>query len=185
MINNTSFYSRDELLSFGFSRVGKNVLISRNASIFTPQDITLGDNVRVDDFCILSGKINFGSYVHVSAYVALYAKGGIEIGDYCGISPKSIVFTASDDFSGSYMISPMVPLDYCNVTIGRVVLNNYAQLGAASVVMPGVVIGEGAVTGAYTFVNRDLEPWTINIGIPTRVLRRRKRDIVELSKGIL
>lgn len=34
--------------------------------------MTIGSNVRIDDFCILSGRLEFGSYVHIAAYSALY-----------------------------------------------------------------------------------------------------------------
>lgn len=67
-----SFYSRSELEHIGFATIGKNVLLSRKASIYSPAMISIGDNVRIDDFCILSGCIGIGSQVHISAYVALY-----------------------------------------------------------------------------------------------------------------
>ncbi len=62
-----SFYSRKELLSLGFKKIGKDVLISRKASFYNIEKIEIGNNVRVDDFSILSGKIKIGSYVNISA----------------------------------------------------------------------------------------------------------------------
>ena len=50
----TSFYSPEELKLIPFQSIGENVLISRKASIYSPGSITIGSNVRVDDFCILS-----------------------------------------------------------------------------------------------------------------------------------
>ena len=50
-----SFYSRSELEHIGFATIGKNVLLSRKASIYSPAMISIGDNVRIDDFCILFG----------------------------------------------------------------------------------------------------------------------------------
>ena len=49
-----SFYSRSELEHIGFATIGKNVLLSRKASIYSPAMISIGDNVRIDDFCIVS-----------------------------------------------------------------------------------------------------------------------------------
>lgn len=80
-----SFYSRSELEHIGFATIGKNVLLSRKASIYSPAMISIGDNVRIDDFCILSGCIGIGSQVHISAYVALYGGMGITIEDYSGV----------------------------------------------------------------------------------------------------
>ena len=55
-----SFYSQEELMKIGFLSVGKNVLISKKASIYNPSVISIGNNVRIDDFCILSGKVTIG-----------------------------------------------------------------------------------------------------------------------------
>lgn len=59
----TSFYTEEELKGLGFRHIGNGVCISRKASIYGAQNISLGDHVRIDDFCILSGRIEIGSYV--------------------------------------------------------------------------------------------------------------------------
>ena len=74
----TSFLSSEELKNFGFKAIGTNVFISRKVSIYSPQSISIGNNVRVDDFCILSGNITLGSYIHISAYTALYGRNGAD-----------------------------------------------------------------------------------------------------------
>lgn len=48
------FYSREQLEKIGFKSLGKNVLISDKSSIYSPENISIGNNVRIDDFCILS-----------------------------------------------------------------------------------------------------------------------------------
>ena len=53
----TSFYSEEELQQMGFAHVGHDVMISRKASIYGASNIWIGNHVRVDDFCVLSGKI--------------------------------------------------------------------------------------------------------------------------------
>ena len=67
-----SFYEKNELERLGIKKIGKNVLISRKASIYNPEEILIGNNVRIDDFCILSGKIKLGSNIHISSFCALY-----------------------------------------------------------------------------------------------------------------
>src|SRR5574344_1046943 len=116
----TSFYSREELATLGLKSYGEDVLISRNASIYGAEHISVGSHVRVDDFCILSGNITLGSHIHISAYVALYGKEGIVIDDYSGVSPKSTIYSAMDDFSGAYLIGPMNDEDTTNLTGGTV-----------------------------------------------------------------
>lgn len=179
-----SFYSREELKKIGFKSYGENVLISKKASIYSPEKIEIGNNVRIDDFCILSGNIKIGNYVHIAAFVALYGKVKIEINDFCGCSARCTIYSATDDFSGDYMISPMVPNELTNVTEGEVILEKYVQLGANTVVMPNVKIEEGTAVGAMSFVNKDLREWSIYVGIPCRKIKERNKNIITLSKAI-
>ncbi|MBQ8776079.1 MAG: hypothetical protein IJZ71_01175 [Treponema sp.] len=180
-----SFYSIEELHNLGFKSVGKNVLISKKCSIYSPERISIGDNVRIDDFCILSGEIKLGSHIHISAYAALYGANGIEMENYTGVSPRTTIFSAMDDFSGDYLIGPIHPKEYINVTGGNVILRQFSQLGAGTIVFPNIDIGEGAVTGAMSLVNKDLTPWTINVGIPVHVLKKRRNDLKCLIKSNL
>lgn len=180
-----SFYSQEELKKIGLKSYGKNVLISRKASIYSPEKINIGNNVRIDDFCILSGNVEIGNYVHIGAYVALYGNEGIKINDFCGCSARCTIYSATDDFSGDYMISPMVPSELINVTGGEVVLEKYVQLGANTVVMPNIKIKEGTAVGAMSFVNKNLEEWSIYAGIPCKKIKERNRNIIKLSKKIV
>lgn len=185
MRHKTSFYSVGELSKIGLKSCGKNVLISKKSSFYNAEDISIGDNVRIDDFCILSGNIQIGSYVHVSAFCAFYGKNGIILKDYSGTSPRVTIFSATDDFSGNYMIGPMVPKHVTNVTGGLVVLGKYVQIGSGSIVMPNITINEGAVVGALSFVKDNLESWTINAGIPTTMLKKRSKNVVFLEKQLI
>ena len=173
-----SFYSEKELLEIGFKSIGRNVKLSRKASIYSPENISIGDNVRIDDFCILSGKITLGSNIHISAYVALYGSMGIEFEDYSGISPRSTIYSAMDDFGGDFLIGPIHPERFTNVMGGKVIVKKYCQIGCNCVVFPNIIINEGAIIGAMSLVNKNIQPWTINVGIPTKEIRKR-------SKGLL
>ena len=90
-----SFYNNDELNNIGFKSIGKNVLISKFARFYFPDKITIANNVRIDDFCILSGEIKLGNYIHISAYSALYGSLGIEMESFTGLSPRCTIFSAS------------------------------------------------------------------------------------------
>ncbi len=163
-----SFYSREELAGLGLKSYGENVLISRYARFYSPATIEVGSHVRIDDFCILSGAIKLGSHIHISAYCGLYGRFGIVMEDYSGLSPRCTVFSATDDFSGDYLIGPMVGESFTNVTGGEVRIGRFSQLGAGCVVMPKVKIGEGVAVGAMSLVLQDIEPWKIFVGIPAK-----------------
>lgn len=175
-----NYYTEDELKNLGLKRYGNNVLISKKSSIYSPERISIGDNVRIDDFTLLSGNITLGNYVHISAFSALYAnKGEITIKNYCGVSPRSTLFACTDDFSGQYMISPLVPKEYTNVVSGKIVLNNFTQIGTHSCILPNVIVGEGAVVGACSLVLKSLDDWTINIGSPCKFYKNRSKNLLK------
>ena len=175
-----SFYSESELLEIGFKSVGKNVKISRKASIYSPEKMTIGDNVRIDDFCILSGNITLGSHIHISAYVALYGAMGIVLEDFTGISPRSTIYSAMDDFSGDYLIGPIHPSELTNVQGGLVRLKKFSQIGCNSVIFPNIEIGEGTVVGACSLVNKSLKNWGIYVGVPAILKKTRNKVLLEL-----
>jgi galactoside O-acetyltransferase len=181
MSNYSSFYSESELEEIGFRSIGTNVLISRYSRIYGAGNMVIGSNVRIDDFCLLSGEICLGNNIHISAFSALYGKGGIEMQDYTGLSPRCTVFSATDDFSGDYMIGPMTDSRFTNVREGRVVIMKYSQIGSNCVILPAVTIGVGVAVGAMSLVTRDLDEWKIYKGIPASYFKDRSRKLLDFG----
>ncbi len=177
-----SFYSFEELSKLGLRSFGENVLISKKSSIYSPQKISIGNNVRIDDYCILSGNITIKNNVHISAYTGLYGGGEIIIGNYSGCSQRCTLISASDDFSGEYMIGAVIDDSFKNVNYGKIELEDYVQLGSGTIVLPDVTIKEGAVVGAMSLVNRNIESWTINYGIPCRRKKERSKKLLAKVK---
>lgn len=178
---NNSFLNEDELSLMGFKRIGKSVKISRFANFYGIQNIEIGDYSRIDDFCILSGKIKIGRYCHLSAYNALYGAQGIEIHDYAGLSPRCSVFSAMDDFSGEFMIGPELPKKYTNVQGGKVIISNYCQIGAGCVIFPSITIGEGSVVGSLSLINKNIDAWGIYMGVPAKFFKARSKKLLDLG----
>lgn len=178
----SSFYSPDELDGLGLHSFGSNVFISRKASIYSPELLTIGNNVRIDDFCILSGKIQIRNNIHISAYTALYGKYGIDLQDFTTVSARNLIYSATDDYSGAYLTNPMLPEDVTNVTGGKVILEKHSIIGAGCVVLPNIILREGTAIGAMSLVNRSTDAWGIYVGIPIRKHKDRKRDLLTLEK---
>lgn len=176
----SSFYRQEEVIQLGFKSIGENVLISKKACFYNIQHISIGSNVRIDDFCILSGHISLGSYIHIGAFSALYGSKGIEMEDYTGLSPRCSIFSASDDFSGDYLISPMVNDEKTNVTGGPVKIRKYTQIGAGCTIMPCLEIKEGVAVGAMSLVRENIEAWGIYAGIPAKKIKDRKNGLLQL-----
>lgn len=179
----TSFYTKKELNSLGLKSIGENVFISRFARFYNTDNVEIGNNVRIDDFCILSGNIKLGNYIHISAYTALYGKFGIEMDDYSGLSPRCTIFSATDDFSGNHLIGPMVDSKFIKIIGSKILIGKYSQLGSNCVVLPGVRVGEGVAVGAMSLVIKDLEPWKIYKGIPAIYFKDRNRKLLDYING--
>lgn len=178
-----SFYSDEELKEIGFRSIGANVLISKKCSIYGAQNISIGNNIRIDDFCILSGKIQLGNNIHVAAYSALYGgTDGITIEDFANLSSRVTVYSVSDDYSGKTMTNPTIPDKYKNVQSAPVFIGRHSIIGSNAVVLPGVVIAEGSSFGSFSFINRDSEAWSINIGIPFKKIKDRSKNLLEIEK---
>jgi galactoside O-acetyltransferase len=180
-----TFYADSEMEDLGLKEYGSNVRISRKSSIYDPDKVSIGHDVRIDDFTILSGQVKLGSFVHIAAYTAIYGQCGVVMEDFSGLSARVLVYTVSDDFSGEGMTNPMVPMDYKRMVEGPVRLGRHSIVGAGSIIMPGVQIGEGAAVGAMSLVRENLDPWIIYCGIPCRAVKARRKGILELEKKLL
>ncbi|PRX35681.1 galactoside O-acetyltransferase [Orenia metallireducens] len=180
-----SFYTREELEQVGFKSLGSNVLISRKASIYTPDQISIGNNVRIDDFSILSGELTIGNYIHVAAFCGLFGKYGIELKDFSGLSSRVTIYSATDDYSGRTLTNPMIPKEYKKIKAGKVVLEKHTIVGASSIILPKVVVREGTSIGAMSLVNKSTEEWKVYFGIPAKILKSRKKNLLDLEKTFL
>lgn len=181
-----SFYSADELIELGFKSIGQNVLISRKTSIYGANKICIGHNIRIDDYCILSGKIVLGDFIHIAAYSALYGGSeGIIIQDFANISSKISIYAISDDYSGETMTNPMIPDKFKNVQSGKVLIERHVIIGSGCVVLPGVILTEGSSFGAMTLINSSSEPWSVNVGIPFKKIKDRSKELLKLEKTFL
>lgn len=181
-----SFYSEEELKEIGFKSFGRNVLISRYTRFYGASKMTLGNNVRIDDFCVLSGAVEIGSNVHIAVYCSIFAGNtGVRLNDFTGISSRSIIYAESDDYSGEHLTNPTVDSEFLGIISGKVELERHVLIGSGSMILPGVTIGEGTAVGSMSLVNRSLDAWGIYAGIPCRYMKARSRKLLELEQEYL
>ena len=176
---------RKEIELIGFASVGNNVLISDKAAIYNPSNISIGDNVRIDDFCVLSagdGGIQIGSYIHIAVYTCLIGKGLIQLSDFCNISSRVSIYSSNDDYSGSYMTNPMVDSKFTNVNHQDVYIGKHVIVGSGCVVLPGSELEDGCGIGALSLVSGQIPKLEIYAGIPAKFIKKRKRKIFEIEK---
>jgi galactoside O-acetyltransferase len=178
-----AFLNEVELSKMQFASIGSNVLISSRASIYNANQITIGDNSRIDDFCLLSGKIKIGRNVHFAAYSNIAGgEEGVSFGDFSGLAYGCQVFSQSDDYSGETLTNPTVPTIFKSVTKASVRISNHVIIGTNSIVFPGVTIAEGCSIAAMSLVNKNTEEWGIYAGIPARRIKDRSKNLLEIER---
>lgn len=174
------------LKTMGFKYLGENVKISDKAAIYNCDQIEIGDNSRIDDFCIVSGKVKIGNNVHVAPF-CLVAGGekGVVMDDFSGLAYKVQVFSQSDDYSGETLTNPTIPTIYKKECKKEVKIGRHVIVGAGSIILPGVVLGEGCSIGAMTLVHKSTIPWGIYFGIPAKKIKERKKNLLDLEIAYL
>lgn len=182
-----SYYTQEELQGLGLQQIGSGVKLSRKASIYGVQYISIGDNSRIDDFCILSagpGGIWIGRHVHIAAYSSLIGSGRMELHDYSNISSRVSIYSSNDDYSGDSMTNPTVPRELTNISSSPVTIGRHVIIGAGSIVLPGVTMNEGSGMGSLSLVRYDCEAFGMYVGVPARKIGKRSTRLLELARSL-
>lgn len=165
----------------GFAALGDPIWISSLASFHNCANISIGDSVRIDDFCVLSagtGGIHIGNHVHIAVQTSIIGAGRIEVRDFANLSSRVSVYSSSDDYSGAHMTNPTVPNEFTDVTSAPVTIGRHVIIGCGSVVLPGTTLREGAAIGALSLVNSDCDTFAIYAGIPAKRIKDRSRKLL-------
>jgi acetyltransferase-like isoleucine patch superfamily enzyme len=174
------FYSREELLAFGFTKVGSPTWVSRKSSFYAIHG-SIGDHVRVDDFCILKGHLEIGSYVHIAAFCSLSGVAGVvAMGNCSSIGNRVSIFTGSDDFRANSLNSNLVPQEMVSTISGDVRIGIAAMVSAHSVILPGVSVGDAAAVGAQCLLSHSIEAGTVLVSGAARCIPVGKRDVAKI-----
>jgi galactoside O-acetyltransferase len=176
------FFDRAELKS-----CGQNVIIGKTVRIRYPELVEIGDNVIIDDFTYVSTALKIDDNVHISSGCKLI--GGrsslVTMAEYSTLAPNVVLSAGSDDyFSG--IATPMVSLEYkANVQIGKISIGRHCIIGAGSVVLPDVILEDGACLGALSLAKSKLEGFKLYAGIPAVFRKNRnQQEILELEKKL-
>lgn len=180
-----AYLTKQELKALGFASCGENVSISNKVSIYNPSKISIGNNVRIDDFCVLSageGGIFLGNYIHLAIYSSIVGAGKVTFSDFGGLSSRASIYSSNDDYSGEYLAGPTIPNQYLKVEHADVTVGKYVAIGSGAMILPGVTIEDGVVVMALTVVNKNCAAFGIYAG--NRRIKERNRRLVELADQI-
>ena len=159
--------------------MGIDVFLNDFVSITRPELVKIGNHVAIDFGFVCTTGLVIGDYVHISPHVSVIGgkKTSLNIEDFCFISTGSRMICGSDLFQGDGLIGPMIPDEYKdNQILEPINLKRFSGVCANSVVMSGVVMSEGSILGANSFLKESTEPWTIYAGSPARPIKQRKKE---------
>lgn len=183
-----------------FGSCGRGVMFGSGVVLRHPSRIHLGERVVISEQCILDGRsadkratISLGSNVILSNNVMLSCKEGtIIIGDDSGINAQTIiqsthdcpVVIGRDNIIGQQCFivgGGSYNLERCDIPIreqgirfdGGVKLADDVWLGGRVTVLGGVEVGRGAVAAAGSVLTKSVPDYSICMGIPARVVKKR------------
>ena len=189
-------YLRKKMYPRLFKKAGKGLIIGRNVVIRHPDKVELGDNVTIDDNCIIDGReaghggVVLEDNVLINRNCMVLAKGGpIRLGKRTSIGSNSIivsmdgvdvgeaVLTAAGCYisTGSYLFDDInkAVMDHTVYTTGPVRIGDQTWLGTRVTILDGVTIGHGAVIGAGALVVKNVPENSIAFGVPAKVVSTR------------
>ena len=155
--------------------VGAGVLIYELAKIARPEVVEIGEGTQIDDFVFINGGngVRIGRFNHFASFVSVVGGGELITGDYVGIAAGARIVTGTHHYGEGRRISPLIPEEDQCVLRGTIILEDDVFVGTNAIIHPDLTIGEGAIIGSGGLVLKDVEPWTINVGVPTRVIGHR------------
>lgn len=176
------YYNINELKKLGLKKIGKNILISKKASLYGVESIEIDNNSKIDDFAVISGNVKIGKNVHIASSCRVAGgSSGIVFEDFSGLAYGVQVFTQTDDYSGKAMTNPTVPKEFKNVFEKNILIGKHVIVGTLSVIMPGVQVREGTAIGAMSLVRKSTEPWSVYLGNPAKKIKNRSKDLLKLE----
>lgn len=190
------YYFRKLSLASLFETCGKGVILGRSIALRSPGNISLGDNVAIDDQTLLDGgtggdcRLSIGDKVVISKGCVIQAKTGpLDIGRECDIGAHVIlssvggialapnVLIAGNCYFGGgryHLDSLKTPIMYQGIySRGAISIGEGSWIGASATVLDGVKIGKGCVIGAGSLVTRDIPDYAVAVGSPAEVIKVR------------
>jgi len=191
-----NYISKDSVLKN--NTLGNNIKIYKNSEV---RDSNIGDYVTIGDFAIVKSSelldhisINRRNQIYHSN-IGRYSYTGSNtmiryslLGNFCSVSwnvsigggehPQNNVTTSTlENFhfldSGRWDEKVKSEIDYYQ---GECTIGNDVWIAANVVILRNVKIGNGAIIGAGAVVTKDVEPYSIAVGVPAKTIKKRFND---------
>ena len=131
---------------------------------------SLGDNVSIqpDVYLLNVHNLEIGNNVSIHPMCYIEAFGNVCIGDDVSIAHGVTILSVSHEYGD---IS--IPIKDQGILCRKTDISNNVWIGAKATILYGTKISEGSIIAANSVVNKDTEPFTINGGMPTKILKKR------------
>lgn len=151
-------------------KCGEGIRLMPLAKIAKPDVVELGDNCRIRDFVFIWGGqgVKIGKNTDVQPHVVVWGGGQLTVGDRVSIGPGSVLLTAVYTHKEGLKMVDGLGEGEAVAAYGHLIIGDDVYIGANCTLMPDVIIGEGAVIGAGSFINQNAEPWGIYVGSPAQ-----------------
>jgi len=161
-------------------RVGQGLQVGVGVHFRHLETFEIGDGVFIGAQACLQGRFDgrcaIGSHTWIGPQAFLDARD-LVIGEYVGWGPAARVL--GSEHTGTPEEVPIIATD---LVIRPVFVEDWADIGTGSTILPGVTIGRGAIVGAGAVVSRDVPAMTVVAGVPARVLRRREEPVPAVDR---
>lgn len=157
--------------------VGEGVKLQPLAKIANAHVVEIGAHTRVRDFVFVWGGqgVKIGEHCDIQPHVVVWGGGKLEVGDRVSIGPGSVLLTAVYSHEEGLKMVDGLGDGSAKALYGLLKVGSDVYIGANCTLMPDITIGEGAVLGAGSFVNKDCEPWGIYVGSPAKKIAMRPK----------
>jgi acetyltransferase-like isoleucine patch superfamily enzyme len=156
-----------------FKKIGENVIFEKDVLVFHPENIILGNNIYIGHQTILKGyykgELTIGDGTWIGQQCFFHSAGTIIIGQNVGIGPGVKIITSVHAEEGVQK-----PILHSSLIFKKVVIEDDADIGIGSIILPGVTIGKGALIGAGAVVTADVKPYHVVAGVPAKTIKIRK-----------
>lgn len=149
-------------------QLGSNVVVDSTSSI---NNVSIGNNVKIAKYCSIYGsasaplEIGEGSYIGMFSVLNGYS-ASLKIGKHVSIAQNVNIMTDSGP-NASTLMQTIYP-----ILKGAVTIDDHAWIGAGVIIGPGVSIGKCSIVAANSFVNTDIEPFSLYGGNPAVFIKK-------------
>lgn len=153
-------------------KIGANVIFEKGVLIFHPENIELGNNIYIGHNSILKGyhknSMSIGDNTWIGQTCYFHSAGGIKIGKNVGIGPSVKILTSYHTEQGIEK-----PILFSDLQFEEVVIEDDADIGIGTIILPGIRIGKGVQIGAGSIVTKDIPDYAVAFGAPAKVSKFR------------